>query len=63
MTGLIREIRFLSSDRAALLWLGIAVLVAALSVVLGLREVASQRAVLSELIEIDRVEREVVGEH
>ena len=63
MNGLSREIRFLSSDRAALLWLGIAMLVAALSVVLGLREVASQRAVLSELIEIDRVEREVVGEH
>ena len=62
MTGLIREIRFLSSDRAALLWLGIAVLVAALSVVSGLREVASQRTVLSELIEIDRAEREVVGE-
>ena len=60
MTGLVREIRFLSSDRAALLWLGIAVLVAALSVVLGLREIASQRAVLNELIEIDRVEREVV---
>ena len=49
MTGLSREIRFLSSDRAALLWLGIAVLVAAMSVVLGLREIASQRAVLSEL--------------
>ena len=62
MTGLSREIRFLSGDRAALLWLGIAVLVAALSVVLGLREIASQRAVLSELVEIDRVEREVVGE-
>ena len=62
MTGLSREIRFLSSDRAAMLWLGIAMLVAALSVVLGLREIASQRAVLSELIEIDRVEREVVGE-
>ncbi len=60
MTGLIREIRFLSSDRAALLWLGIAVLVATLSVVLGLREIASQRTVLNELIEIDRVEREVV---
>ena len=62
MTGLIREIRFLSSDRAALLWLGIAVLVATLSVVLGLREIASQRTVLNELIEIDRVEREVVEE-
>ena len=60
MTGLIREIRFLSSDRAALLWLGIALLIAALSVVLGLREIASQRTDLNELIEIDRAEREVV---
>ena len=60
MTGLIREIRFLASDRAALLWLGMALLVACVSVFLGLREIAAQRAELVELIEIDRAEREVV---
>ena len=60
MTGLIREIRFLASDRAALLWLGIALLVACVSVFLGLREIAAQRAELNELIEIDHAEREVV---
>ena len=59
MTGSMREIRFLANDRAALLWLGISVLVAGVSVLLGLREVAMQRAVLNELIEIDRLEREV----
>ena len=60
MNGLFREIRFLSSDRAALLWLGIALLVACVSVILGLREIAAQRAVLNELIEIDYAEREVL---
>ena len=60
MSGLIREIRFLASDRAALLWLGIALLVACVSVILGLREIASQRAVLNDLIEIDYAEREVL---
>ncbi len=62
MTGLVREIRFLSRDRAALLWLGITALVAAVSVVLGLREVATQRLALDELIAADRAEREVVSE-
>ncbi|MXY04250.1 MAG: DUF3526 domain-containing protein [Gammaproteobacteria bacterium] len=60
MSGPIRELQFLAKDRAALLWLGIAVLVAGLSVFLGLREVAAQRTVLGELIEIDRAEREVL---
>ena len=60
MTGLIREIRFLASDRAALLWLGIALLVACVSVFLGQREIAAQRAELNALIEIDRADREVV---
>ena len=49
MSGLVREIRFLSSDRAALLWLGIALLVACVSVILGLREIATQRVVLNEI--------------
>ncbi len=60
MSGLLPELRFLAMDRAALLWLGLAVLVAGASVLLGLREVAAQRTVLDELIEIDRAEREVV---
>ena len=56
-----RELRFLVKDRAALLWLGIALLVASLSVFLGLREVAAQQAALSELIDIDHADREVVS--
>ena len=60
MTGSTRELRFLARDRAALLWLAIAVLVAGLSVFLGLREVAAQHAVLADLIEVDRAERDVL---
>ncbi|MYA88290.1 MAG: hypothetical protein F4X97_07545, partial [Boseongicola sp. SB0662_bin_57] len=60
MTGPMRELQFLAKDRAALLWLGMAVLVAGLSVLLGLREVAAQRTALNELSEIDRAEREVL---
>jgi len=54
------ELEFLAKDRAALLWLGIALLVASLSVFLGLREVDAQRTVLGALIENDRAEREVL---
>ena len=60
MTGLLREIRFLSRDGAALLWLGIAVFMAVVSVFLGLREIASQRTELNDLIAADRLEREVL---
>ena len=60
MTGLLREIRFLSRDSAALLWLGIAIFVTVVSVFLGLREVSSQRTELNSLIAADRQEREVL---
>ena len=60
MTGIMSELRFLGKDRATLLWLGIAVLVAGLSVILGLHEVSAQRVDLNELIESDRAEREVL---
>ena len=60
MTGLLREIRLLSRDSAALLWLGIAMFVAVVSVFLGLREIASQRTELNDLIAADRLEREVL---
>ena len=59
MTAPMRELRLLAKDRAALLWLGIAALVAGLSVSFGLHEIATQRTVLTELTEIDRLEREV----
>ncbi|MCY4040221.1 MAG: DUF3526 domain-containing protein [Gammaproteobacteria bacterium] len=62
MTGTMRELQFLAKDRAVLLWLGIALLVTGLSVLLGLREVASERAIISELIDIDRAEREAQRE-
>ena len=60
MTGLLREIRFLSRDSAALLWLGIALFIAVVSVFLGLREISSQRTELNNLIAADRLEREAV---
>ena len=60
MSGPMRELRFLVNDRAVLLWLVIAALIACTSVFLGLREVAAQRTVLDELVDIDRTEREVV---
>ncbi|MCY4344672.1 MAG: DUF3526 domain-containing protein [Gammaproteobacteria bacterium] len=62
MTGAMGELQFLAKDRAALLWLGIAVLVAGVSVLLGLREVDAQRSTLNALIENDRAEREVMNE-
>ena len=60
MTGLLREIGFLSRDSAALLWLGIAIFIAVVSVFLGLREISSQRAELNNLIAADHREREAV---
>ena len=60
MTGVLREIRFLSRDSAALLWLGIAIFVAVVSVFLGLREIGSQRTELNDLIAADRLEPEVL---
>jgi len=60
MNGLAREMRFLARDRAALFWLGITALVAVVAVLLGLREVATQRQVLEELIAADQAERQVV---
>ncbi len=57
-----RELQFLVRDRAALLWLGIAVLVAGLSVLLGAREIDMQRATLNELLAMDRAERDVMRE-
>ena len=60
MTGLLREIRFLSRDSAALLWLGIAIFITVVSVFLGLREISSQRTELNNLLAADRAEREVL---
>ena len=60
MTGLLREIGFLFRDSAALLWLGIAIFIAVVSVFLGLREISSQRTELNNLIAADHLEREVV---
>mgnify|MGYP000486501928 CR=1 FL=1 len=63
MSALSREIWFLARDRAALLLLGLAAASAIVAVVLGLQEISEQRATLRDLIEADRVEREVVAEH
>jgi len=60
MNALKREAWFLTRDRAALLWLGLAVMAAAIAVWLGLQAVSQQRATISDLIESDRIERGLV---
>ena len=57
MTAVIREIWFLSRDRAALVWLLIAVIAASCSVTFGLGEIASQRATIERLETADQAEQ------
>jgi len=61
MSALSREFWFLTRDRAALLWLGLAFMAAAIAVFLGLQEVSDQRASIADLIEADQIEREIVA--
>ncbi|MEM9292666.1 MAG: DUF3526 domain-containing protein [Acidobacteriota bacterium] len=60
MKGLARELGFLLRDRGLLLSLVVAAAAAAVAVLLGMMEVEQQRATIAELLEADRVEREVV---
>lgn len=62
MSGVLREAVFLLRDRAAVLWIVLALLASALAVWLGLGEVASQRAEIDRLRIADRVEREIAAE-
>lgn len=61
MSALNREFWFLLRDRAALLWLGLAFMASAIAVFAGLQEVSDQRKTIVDLIEADRIEREIVA--
>jgi len=61
---MMRELRFLFRDKAALLWLALAFVLSVAAVSLGLREVSLQNDQIVELIEMDKVEQEaVLAEH
>jgi ABC-2 type transport system permease protein len=57
-----RELWFVGRDRAALLWLVLALLVAAFAIWNGHQEIASQRATIASLVELDRQERAAVAQ-
>ena len=60
LADIAREARHLARRRLSLVWLVVTVAIAALSVRGGLQEVDAQRATISELILLDRAEREAV---
>lgn len=60
ISAMMRELKFLLRDKPALLWLALAFSLSIISVSLGVREVGLQKAQISELIELDKVEQEVV---
>jgi ABC-2 type transport system permease protein len=53
-----REMAFMVRDRAAMLWLLIAIAASSLAVSNGLAEVSSQRQAIGTLVELDRADRE-----
>ena len=57
MSAVSRELWLLAHDRSACLWLVLALLLSALAVIGGLREVHAQRAALENMLEADRSER------
>lgn len=60
MRSILREFWLLSRDRAALLWLILALLLSALAVVSGILEVRAQRATIAALAQADQDERTAV---
>ncbi|WP_298914333.1 DUF3526 domain-containing protein [uncultured Algimonas sp.] len=54
---MIRELRFLLRDRAAMLWIALAFILSATAVTLGLAEVRQQQAELAEIDRLDRADR------
>ncbi len=57
---MMRELRFMLRDKAVWVWLILAFLFSSVAVTLGMNEINQQRAEISELIELDQSEREVV---
>lgn len=62
MSAVIRELWFLSRDRAAQVWLIIAFAAASFAVIFGLQEVSAQRDTIERLKVADAIEREVAVE-
>ncbi len=62
MSALIRELWFLSRDRAAQVWLLIAFAAASFAVMFGLQEVGAQRDTIERLKAADIIERDVAVE-
>lgn len=57
---MIRELRFMLRDKAVWVWLILAVLFSASAVTLGLNEISEHRTEITELKQLDKVERETV---
>lgn len=62
MSGLLRELWFLSRDRAAQVWIAIAFAAASLAVAFGLGEVSAQHETIERLKVADNIERAVALE-
>ncbi len=63
MSGLLRELWFLSRDRAAQVWILIAFAAASLAVAFGMSEISSQRDTIERLKSADKIERAVALEN
>lgn len=56
---MMREFKFMLRDKAVLVWLSLAFVFSVVAVTLGLNEVSQQRAEITELKQLDQIEREV----
>ena len=56
---MMREFRFMLRDKAVWVWLSLAFVFSVTAVTLGLNEIDQQRTEISELIQLDQIEREV----
>jgi len=57
---MMRELKFMFRDKAVWVWLTLAFVFSVMAVTLGLSEVSQQRAKITELKQLDQIEREVV---
>ena len=57
LSALLRETWLMSRDRAAIFWLGLALLLSAISVASGVADVRHQRGEIAKLIELDAIDR------
>lgn len=57
LSALLREAWLMSRDRAAIFWLGLALLLSAISVASGVADVRHQRGEIAKLIELDAIDR------